>query len=164
MKFLIVVAVFVILLLLVKLRQNQQAKNKLDLSTSTQKIPYLKPTHKHKLHLCLQSLATNQYDLHCRVALSSLVKLPTKPLQRKSTEKIMDFVFTDKKGVVMAIIELDQGNEPIKPSQDWVLKCLQGNQAFMRIKPQKQYDIEVIKNRLESISEMQFDLPLIEKT
>ncbi|KMT66564.1 DUF2726 domain-containing protein [Catenovulum maritimum] len=148
MKFIIVIAAFFILLFVVKIRQNRAEKNKLDLSQSSKKLTHIQLNPKQKLHLILQKIAANSFDLHCRVPLSNLILPAQKHLVRKANEKIMDFVFTDKQGKTTLVIEFDV-TDPNERKNDWVLNCLKGNHAFIRIKPQKEYDLEQIEQAIK---------------
>ncbi|MCU4676819.1 DUF2726 domain-containing protein [Catenovulum sp. 2E275] len=150
MNIILVFAVFIILLAGIFVWQKIQQKKEAERFEFIHKFTQLELNPRQQLHLLLQQILTPEYRIHCQVSLACLINADDKIIKRNALKKLIDFVVTDKNNQILALIELDL-RDAAERKNDWVLNCLKGQHSFIRIKPQKQYDAQVIAEHLQTV-------------
>lgn len=126
---------------------------------STEGVRYLKQSYlttrnEQKLFLTLHKILPDGYMIHCQTSLIALTK-PENPKHRKPAySKRVDFVITDNKTKILAVIELDDNNHQNQARHrrdQYVNQSLKDIHPFLRVKTQNFYEPVVIAKQLEQL-------------
>mgnify|MGYP001286665580 CR=1 FL=1 len=124
---------------------------------------YLTSKNEQKLFQALRVVLGDRYMIHCQTSLIALTKPTLKEHRSKAYNKPIDFVITDWKTEIKAVIELDDSshkNQTRYQRDQYVNHALLGIHPFLRVETQNFYSPEKIA---EALKEKGFDTGYIEK-
>lgn len=124
---------------------------------------YLTTKNEQKLFQALRVVVGDRYMIHCQTSLIALTKPSLQEHRSKAYNKRIDFVITDWKTEIKAVIELDDNshkNQSRFQRDQYINHSLQGIHPFLRVETQNFYSPEKIA---EALKEKGFDTGYTEK-